>query len=542
MPNPADRCLLPILLIVSLCWRGEGEDGEAVALRFGPEGLAAISYHGEQYLTPGSLGATWNDEVALRQADGAITAADVAHGTLQVDAALRTVERRYAWGAIRCVYTPSANRLALDLTISNAGALTIGSVQLQVLELGFPSAVAEYDGNTPMMATNIGAPSLIVTSHVHGAVALVNEDLERGLSIGYPWANDRPANRTFPLWADTGKRAKLPPSHPTIERPIQPGGNDHYHLSLRFGQAGATAAELAPDILRRFAEAHPATLSWPDRRPIGMLMLSSSVPHHALNPRGWFLNDPEIDTTTDAGRARFADRLMAYADKSVSVLKRMGAQGVIIWDCEGQEFPHATSYIGDPRRMPPEIAPLADAFFRKFSDAGLRTGVCIRPQLPVVPVYGQQAEQREVPIADQFAVLSDKLAYVSKRWGCTLFYVDSDVDRAHVAEGPIDAEVFRRLAAAYPAILLIPEQKTASYWASTAPYCELRGGWASTPLLPRLAYPHAFSVIAVNDGPLEGRHAELVAAVARGDVLMFRAWWDDPEQPAVSAIYREAGR
>jgi hypothetical protein len=272
-----------------------------------------------------------------------------------------------------------------------------------------------------------------------------------------------------------------------------------------------------------------------------MLMLSSSVPHHPANPRGWFLNAPEIDTTSEQGRIRFAERLMAYADKSVEVLKRMGAQGVIVWDSEGQEFPHATSYIGDPRCLPPEMVPLIDAFFAKFSAAGLKTGLCIRPQRAVLPVYSGTAEQLEVPVADQQAVLAEKVAYASKRWGCSLYYVDSNVDRRHVAEGAMSAEVFRGLAAAFPAVLLIPEQKTADYWACCAPYSELRGGWASTPELPRQLYPRAFSVLCVNDGALAQRHAELVAAVARGDVLMFRAWWDDPEQAAVSAIYREAG-
>jgi hypothetical protein len=260
-----------------------------------------------------------------------------------------------------------------------------------------------------------------------------------------------------------------------------------------------------------------------------------------MNPRGWFLNDPQIDTTTEAGRAHFAERLTAYGTTSIAVLKHMGAQGVIIWDCEGQEFPHATSYIGDPRRLPPEMAPLADAFFKIFTDAGLKIGVCVRPQRPVLHAYTQQAEQLEVPISDEQSVLSEKIGYATKRWGCSLFYVDSNVDRGHTAEGPIDAEVFRRLAAAYPSILLIPEQKTASYWACTAPYNELRGGVASTPEAVRMLYPHAFSVIAVNDGPLEKRHADLVGAVSRGDILMFRSWWDDPEQPFVSAIYKEAG-
>jgi hypothetical protein len=543
---PAQRTLLGLLSLLALAaFSGPGvaaaaEDG--VALGFGPEGLSSIRWHGDEYLQSGVLGATWNDRVELRTADGGVEAGEITHGVLTVDAAAEAVVRRYPWGTLRCAYAASGDRLDLDLAITNSGARTISALQLQLLELALPSAPSEYDGNTPMLATNLGAPSLLTLSHAHGVLALVNEDIERGLSFGCPWANDRPASRHFPLWADSGRRATLPSSHPTIVRPISPGGSDRYRVSLRFAAAGATAATLAGDLLQRFAAAHPPLLAWPDRRPIGMLMLSSSVPHHPANPRGWFLNAPEIDTTSEEGRARFAERLMAYADKSVAVLTRMGAQGVIVWDSEGQEYPHATSYIGDPRCLPPEMAPLIDAFFAKFTAAGLRTGLCIRPQRAVLPVYGGTAAQLEVPVSEQQAVLAEKIAYASKRWGCALYYVDSNVDRRHLAEGAMAAEVFRGLAGAFPAALLIPEQKTADYWACTAPYSELRGGWASTPALARQLYPQAFSVLCVNDGALAQRHAELVSAVAHGDVLLFRAWWDDPEQAAVSAIYREAGR
>ena len=51
----------------------------------------------------------------------------------------------------------------------------------------------------------------------------------------------------------------------------------------------------------------------------------------------------------------------------------MNAQGMITWDIEGQEYPHATSYIGDPRKvslLAPEMEPMADAYFAKFRRGG----------------------------------------------------------------------------------------------------------------------------------------------------------------------------
>ncbi len=58
----------------------------------------------------------------------------------------------------------------------------------------------------------------------------------------------------------------------------------------------------------------------------------------------------------------------------------------------------------------------------------------------------------------------------------------------------------------------------------------------------RAIYPDAFSVVYVSDGDTAGRRAELIAAVQRGDVLLFRGWWPDPFNDDVIAITREAQR
>ena len=59
----------------------------------------------------------------------------------------------------------------------------------------------------------------------------------------------------------------------------------------------------------------------------------------------------------------------------------------MIWDIEG-EPPGAAIYVGDPRAMgslSPEMEfkangrPVADEYFKIFADAGLRTGLTIRP-------------------------------------------------------------------------------------------------------------------------------------------------------------------
>jgi hypothetical protein len=58
----------------------------------------------------------------------------------------------------------------------------------------------------------------------------------------------------------------------------------------------------------------------------------------------------------------------------------------------------------------------------------------------------------------------------------------------------------------------------------------------------REIHPDAFTVISTCDGPIKKRRAELVDAVRRGDILMFRAWWKDPENALVRSILDDARR
>jgi hypothetical protein len=317
-------------------------------------------------------------------------------------------------------------------------------------------------------------------------------------------------------------------------------------LSLRFGPAGTTPASLTSDLDRRFAAAFPPTLRWPDRRPLGYLMLSSTVPHRPSghNPRGWFNNADDVDVTSETGRAAFAKRLTEYADNSIRILKAMNAQGMITWDIEGQEYPHATSYIGDPRKvnlLAPEMEPLADAYFARFRRAGFKVGVCIRPQLLVKTADGGVSQHDQTNMGQVTQTLIAKALYANKRWGCTLFYVDSNGD----PNVPYPASVFQAVAAALArrkiVVLLMPEHKRVRYYGATAPYAELRGGVLGTPARIRRVYPGAFTVLCTSDGDLDGHRADLVAAVKRGDILLFRAWFDDPQNAKVKAIEAEAG-
>ena len=559
-PRPHALCvfLLTALLAASVSCARAADPG--VSLTLGDKGLTSLKYGGTEYLwaNPGDgSGGAFDGSVFYvsrvvlsKPGQPNVSLERGGPGTVTSDKAHSQITRTYAWGTIRCTYAALGSRLGMTVTVTNATRdQTVKAVYFQPLWLHFPDKPREYDGNSPLLDVNVGRPTILPMSYGTGTVVLCNEDVKRPLTLGFPYALDKPADTQFPILVSAGETDFIHPyMDPHVVRPIAPGHSDTYSLSLRFGPAGANGRDMAADLERKFVAAYPPQLHWTDRRPLGYLMLSSTVPHQASgkNPRGWFLNDPAIDVTTPEGRADFGKRLMDYADGSLKVLKDMNAQGVIVWDIQGQEYPHATSYIGDPRLTPtlaPEIDPFADAFFAKFRAAGLRVGVCLRPQRLVrtpTTVYQQDPDLTDsAPIVQ---TLLDRARYAHKRWGCTLFYVDSNGD----PNAPYDAGIFERVSQtlAHEGIqaLLMPEHKNARYYAYTAPYAELRQDHASTPADVRRLYPGAFSVINVADGPEEARHDDLLAAVKRGDILLFRAWWNDPDNAPVKRIYQEAGR
>ena len=267
----------------------------------------------------------------------------------------------------------------------------------------------------------------------------------------------------------------------------------------------------------------PVRVQWPDRRPIGVLFLASNHHSSATNPRGWF-NDPALDVTGADGRQRFRQALLDYADRSIAILKRTGAQGVIVWDLEGEQYPHKTSFIGDPRlldRLAPEMAPVADEFFARLRGAGLRVGLTIRPQELIFDDHGQP---RQTEVLDIKRSLLGKIDYARSHWEATLFYIDSNGG----IRRPDEVWQLRRLVAQRPGILLMPEHDYLPYWAFSAPYAALRnGGAAGTAGWARKLFPGSFQVLDVSDAA--GDWGKIDAARRRGDVLLFRAWFWNPE-------------
>jgi hypothetical protein len=185
--------------------------------------------------------------------------------------------------------------------------------------------------------------------------------------------------------------------------------------------------------------------------------------------------------------------------------------------------------------------PIADAFFKKFRDAGLSLGCCARPQHLVV--NGNTAYQDDSASVDPETELRTKVTYAYNRWHITIFYVDSNGS----TDSPIDAQIFHHLLDSFPDCLFVPEHKNTAYFAYTAPYAEFDLGYVDVPSSARQQYPGAFwcNYVPPDNNPslsISQYASQFVQAVRNGDILMFRGWYNDSSaSPQIASIYQQAG-
>ncbi len=505
-----------------------------------PSGLSSLTYRG--------VNLVGNGDLSMQSVEFGTQAASLTEGSTTptlttADQTARKVVRIYPWGTVSCKYTGEGDKLVATVEVSNRSPQPLRQFTLQLLDARFPQAPKDWVHDYVYVGSNLGDPTVVTADYGSGEMAVCNDDVTgKPLLVGFPGRaslTDRPVViSTTPGWFMTPYLDKR------VVRPIAPGASDIYHISVRFAPSGTAPEVIAADLIHKLAEAYPPVLNWPDRRPIGTIHLATSEDNHHTrnNPSGWFLDPNGVDVTTPAGRAAFKLRVMKYADDSITVLKDTGAQGMIVWDIEGEAHGNV-AYYGDPRQMgklAPEMDACADEFFKKFSAAGLKTGVCVRPQ-DLVDVTGPGIAQHDLSDPEQITnLLFSKISYASKRWGCTIFYVDSNGD----PNAPYDVSIFKnlteRMAGAGIKGLVIPEHKTTRYFAYTAPYAELRLGFVDSPAMARAAYPNGFECNYVPDGPVDKDRSGLVRAVKRGEVLMFRGWWPDSFNAQVKSIYTDA--
>jgi hypothetical protein len=515
----------------------------------GPRGLDSLSYDGQSLLRSAQNGELqpWKS-VSRAILDTLLSRSSSPVATAEKQA--NTIDLSYPWGRISCAYGKQDDKMTMRLEISNSRAEPVDEFSLRLMELSLPSVP---DGGTleagmfgfgfkgpewplrlyPPSIPSVADPRFVVpivqVGYGAGTLNFCSDDLK--CSVDVPYSTNPLARTSYPF--------------KVIYRDIKPGTSKTFNISLRFGPAGARVQDLSADVLERYAKKYPFQINWKNRRPIGAIFLASSGINVATNPRRWVLNEGKIDITTDEGKAAFRKALLKLADDSIKVLKDVNAQGMITWDPEGQEF-LGSCYYGDPR-LTPVLAPeteikddrgmsAIDEYFEKFRRAGIKVGVCLRPQqitmLNGKPVQGAANNQQAAQ------VLTDKLAYAKKRWGCTLFYIDSTVT---VTANSLDPDVFKAVADAYPDVLLIPENESMRYFAYSAPLNSyVHHKVTSTPAGARMVYPKAFSVLMAPDGDRSEDHDALVSAVRRGDILLFNGWYNNEGVAKIKKIYEEA--
>ncbi len=521
----------------------ESRAGVAPALEagFSSSGLTGLRYAGRTLLNAQAHpedGFRVADYVRIAR-DGRRTRVTSAGGGYLVewDGKRHALSWRYDWGAVRCEYVVAGERLGLRIVVSNTSKNdTIAGVNVFPFALRFARDPNGFNAS-PQMEFLTGAPTVIHADDGATTVFVANPQFDRKLYVGLQTNSDTVATHRYEMRVGSTPLPSDPASWEKFEHAIKPGASDAYEIIVQFGRSGARKAEVLGDLFERFIAGHLSTLNWADRRPIGQLVLASAhaAKGASTNPRGWF-DDPKLDIGSDFGKANFHHRLGEYADRAIDVCRRVGCQGVIVWDVEGQEFEHPTSYAGDPtqlEKLAPEMHLEADRFFKSFRDAGLRVGVTVRPQ-NLITTKKPPVQERS---ADPAGALIEKIAYARRRWNCTLFYVDSNVD----ARGaPMDAAVFEKVARAHPDVLLIPELENGAYYRSTAPYDEARLSVTGTPASVRDFYPKAFSVLNLAEGRVADFEDVLRESVRGGDVLLLRAWYDSEEAALVKRVYREA--
>ena len=514
----------------------------------GNRGLESLVFNGQSLLGSPQSGELQPWESVFRAVFDVLlshTRSPIAMPTKRPD----TVDLIYPWGRVSCTYGKQGDKITMRIEVSNAGAKEIDELSLRLMELNFPSvpgggtldagmfgfgfkdtasSLHQYP-SVPSVADPQFVVPIVRVDYGTGALNFCSDDLE--CSVGVPYATNPLVRITYPFVI--------------ICHDIKPRASKAFNVSLRFGPAGSRVPDLSGDVLERYAKKYPFQINWNDRRPIGAIFLASSGINVPINPRRWILHEGKIDITTDVGKGAFRTALLKLADDSIKVLKDANAQGMITWDPEGQEF-LGSCYYGDPR-LTPVLAPetefkgyartsAIDDYFEKFRAAGLKVGVCLRPQ-QITMVDGKPVQDAA---DDQHAaqVLKDKLAYAKKRWGCTLFYIDSTVV---VTGESLDPDVFKAVADAYPDVLLIPGNESMRYFAYSAPLNSyMHHKVTSTPVGARTVYPKAFSVLLASDGNRPEDHDALVDAVRDGDILVFNGWYKGPGAIKIKEIYEEA--
>lgn len=230
-----------------------------------------------------------------------------------------------------------------------------------------------------------------------------------------------------------------------------------------------------------------------------------------------------------------------YQKNSFEAMSELDAQGMILWDSEGAG---QQQYLGSPdvaRKLmiQRDSYDFLDEFFHNYRARGYKVGCCVRA------IEYDELTNTFTFASDPFETLLRKARYAVKRWGCRLFYVDSNYTRA-INPDLIPATTYGRLMKELPGTLWIPESARHpisqdvdfDQYETSAPYMELRGKFTGTPSRVRKEIIGPFSVLNVDEGDKVTYRDEVRESLARGDVLMTGGWFKHGEWNDVMSLLR----
>lgn len=513
-------------------------------------GLASLRINGFETIgNPGFQGefGLYGVSARLRRGDGSTYDANGEASGSTLDAPNRRVTRQYAWGRAVLRYLPDgANRLRIEIDVVNTTPDTLVSLGgiLFVLDMPVVPVGEDRSGSVPLsqfprfLDPERGVPALAIGFGSFGTLTLVNE-----------------TDPTQRVWFGNLQGFNAPTRYSVrfgMNEEVGAGQTRRIALSVRADAGQPGLAVTARDAIQAYAAALPPR-HVPDRRPVARMFLSNAPPpggHPPTNPRGWINLPAGTDVRTEAGRAAFRNQILSTADALIANMTLARAQGVIVWDIEGQEFPHMTSYVCAPHlyaERAPEMAwratpggpTVADEFFARLRNAGFKVGVCLRPQ----DFRCAAGNCEQIEIADPWAQITTRVQFAAQRWGVTLYYVDSNV---HADYGwPIPARrLFGPALAAQPSAVFLGEWQDHSYYAVGGPY-DATVFDTVTGTGTVLPYAAAFGAIVPGDTPtgtpMQTLRPQYLAAMRRGDVLLFDGWFASETLALVRSIAEEVG-
>jgi hypothetical protein len=447
----------------------------------------------------------------------------------------------FVWGNVVCRYMQVGDTLSVNITLTNTmkDGIFCG-MSFCPFAFDFGKKPANFQPSFPYFTNNISTPAVVRADMGTYQVFIENPDIGKKVYMGLLEENNTNAS-LYRVWNGNTSFAGMTEFDHGAELSLAPGKSFNYTMLIKFCKPEATSSVVSKKAYSNFRTNFPFKIKWPDRRPIGELFLASFTGQQFQNnPRNWIFNASELNISTPAGRTILRQKVLEYAKASIGFLKDMNAQGMITWDIEGQQFPHPLSYIGSPEilsRMAPEMDALADEYFGIFRKAGFKTGICIRPD----SVVFKNNWIEHVPVKDPVSNLAKKIQYARKRWGCTIFYVDSNIDPSGKL---MDYSIFKKLNERFGDILLIPEHERVLYYGYTAPFADLKMEPILVDAEIKAAYPDAFMVINVPEGLRESEQRNvqnLYNSIRQGNIFLFRAWYpDEPTNTLIKKAYQLA--